>query len=68
MKLSQKETEIITLVARGFEDKEIGTKLKISGRTVQTHLTRIMLKLNARNRTAAAISYIKHNPEYLKQL
>ena len=68
MKLSPKETEIITLVARGFEDEEIGTKLKISGRTVQTYLTRIMLKLNARNRTDAAVSYIKYNPEYLKQL
>lgn len=68
MKLSPKEIEVLTLVARGFEDKEIGTELKISGRTVQTHLTRIMLKLNARNRTDAAISYLKKNPDYLKKI
>ncbi len=59
MKLTPKEHDVITLVADGYADKEIGLKLKISPRTVQAHLTSIMLKLQARNRTNAAVLYIK---------
>jgi len=58
MELSSREAEIIILVAIGFSDKEIGYKLKISARTVQTHVTRICLKLKARNRTHAVTKFI----------
>lgn len=62
MKLSPKELMILTLVAEGYTDKEVGVKLKISERTVQTHLTRILLKLNARNRVNAAVLFFIQNP------
>lgn len=53
MELSSRESEIIILIASGFLDKEIAIKLKISTRTVQTYVTRICSKLEARNRTHA---------------
>lgn len=53
MKLSIRETEVITLIANGLSDNEIANKLNISPRTIQTHVSRICLKLNARNRVHA---------------
>jgi len=67
MKLSPKELKVLTLVAEGFSDKEIGVKLKISERTVQTHLTRIMLKLQAKNRVNAAVIFFVKNPDLYKK-
>lgn len=53
MELSTREAEIIMLIARGFLDKEIARELSISARTVQTYVTRICSKLDARNRSHA---------------
>lgn len=53
MELSTRETQIIVQIANGFSDKEIANKLKISPRTIQTHVVRICLKLKARNRPHA---------------
>lgn len=53
MPLSKRETEIIIFIANGFSDKEIATRLCISSRTIQTHVSRICLKLRAKNRTHA---------------
>lgn len=57
MKLSPKEHEVWSLVASGYSDKEIGTKLKISYGTVRCHIDKGILKLRARNRTNAAVIY-----------
>ena len=59
MKLTPRENQIITLVADGYEDKEISAKLKISEWTIRTHLKSLFLKLEARNRSHAAAIYIK---------
>lgn len=59
MKLSKRELEILELISWGYSDKEIACNLKISARTVQTHVTRIVIKLNARNRTNAVANYIR---------
>ncbi len=64
MKLTPKERDVITLVAKGFADKEIANELKISPRTVQTHLSRLMLKLQARNRANAVALFL--NKKYGK--
>ncbi len=58
MKLSPREQEIIKFLCDGFSDKEIAQELSISARTVQTHVTRIVLKLDAKNRTNAVFKYI----------
>ncbi len=60
MKLSKRELEILELISWGYSDKEIAYKLKISARTVQTHVTRIVIKLDARNRTNAVANYMRN--------
>lgn len=59
MKLSKRELEILELISFGYSDKEIACNLSISARTVQTHVTRIVIKLNARNRTNAVANYMR---------
>lgn len=61
MKLSKRELEILELISFGYSDKEIACNLNISIRTVQTHVTRIVVKLNARNRTNAVANYIRNS-------
>ncbi len=58
--LTDREEEILKLIAEGFSNKEIGTKLFISHRTVDTHRTNLMKKLNANN-IAGLISYAIKN-------
>ncbi len=65
MKLSQREREVLLYVARGLSDKEIALKLGISGRTVQTHITSINKKLNARNRANAVAIYCSIYPRWM---
>lgn len=64
MRLSPKEHDVLTLIACGFTDKEVAAKLKISIRTVQSHLSSILLKLNARNRVNAVVVYMQLNPKW----
>ena len=59
MKLSKRELEILELISWGNSDREIANNLNISARTVQTHVTRIVIKLGARNRTNAVANYMK---------
>ena len=58
--LTEREIEILKLIAEGFSNKEIGSKLFISHRTVDTHRTNLMKKLNANN-IAGLISYAIKN-------
>ncbi len=51
--LSKRETEVLSLVARGLTNAEIGTALFISEATVKTHLLRVFAKLGVSDRTAA---------------
>lgn len=59
MKLSNRELEILELISQGYSDKEIAYNLKISARTVQTHVTRTVIKLGARNRPNAVAHYFR---------
>ena len=65
MKLTPKEINVLTLVAQGYTDKEIGTKLNISYATVRDYIDKIVLKTQARNRTHAALLYAKENCQWL---
>jgi DNA-binding NarL/FixJ family response regulator len=51
--LSMRELEVLSLVAKGFSNKEIARKLKISEATVKTHLLHAFGKLGVDDRTAA---------------
>lgn len=49
-KLSEREVEVMTLLARGLRDREIAQKLYISESTVKFHINNSLTKLNAKNR------------------
>jgi len=52
--LSQRESEVLRLVAEGTSNRQIADHLYISETTVKTHLRAILQKLHARNRAEAA--------------
>jgi len=51
--LSEREVEVLRLVAAGMANRDIGQRLFISEKTVKTHLSHILGKLEATNRTQA---------------
>jgi DNA-binding NarL/FixJ family response regulator len=57
--LSEREMQILALLAEGFANKEIATRLDISNATVRTHLMHIYDKLHVRCRTEAAAKYLR---------
>lgn len=57
--LSRREDEILRLLANGLTDREIGEALTISTRTVETHVSNILRKLDARNRAEASRRYLE---------
>ncbi|MBV8423767.1 MAG: response regulator transcription factor [Candidatus Eremiobacteraeota bacterium] len=57
--LSERETEIVRLIARGLSNKEIAHKLSVSEKTVKNHISRIFSKLGITARTQAAIHAMK---------
>jgi len=57
-KLTLREMDVLTLVAKGFTNKAIGLQLGISDRTVQGHLAHIFNKLGAASRTEAVMRAI----------
>jgi len=59
--LSNRELEILALVAEGCPNKEIAARLFISTATVRTHLMHIYEKLHVHCRTEAAAKYLRTN-------
>jgi DNA-binding NarL/FixJ family response regulator len=57
-RLSPREHEILALLAQGYLDKEIVSKLGISFPTVRTHLKHIYEKLHVQSRTEAAVKFL----------
>ena len=59
--LTQREAEILSLIARGMTNPEIAAQLYLSNHTIKTHISRIFAKTGSRDR-AAAIGYAhRHN-------
>lgn len=59
--LSQRETEVLKLIALGYTQREVGEELFLSTKTVETYKTRIMEKLGETKRSALVKYAIKHN-------
>lgn len=57
--LSFREREVVLLMAEGLSNKQIAYKLRISTKTVKTHVAHIMKKMKAKNRTEAVVLAIK---------
>ena len=53
--LTDREREIVTLVAAGLSNQEIAERLHLSPATARTHVSRAMLKLNARDRAQLVV-------------
>ncbi len=58
--LTQRERELLALMARGFSNQEISTQLSIAMPTVKFHVTNVLAKLHADNRTEAVLIALKH--------
>ena len=54
-RLSDREMEVLTLIARGASNAEIAAQLYVSERTVKGHVGSIFTKLAARDRAAAIV-------------
>jgi DNA-binding NarL/FixJ family response regulator len=59
-RLSEREIEILTLIAGGASNREIGDRLYLSEKTIKNHITSIFQKLQTTDRTQAAVYAIQH--------
>ena len=60
LNISRREKEVIQLLSEGFIQKEIGNKLNISSRTVETHIRNLSVKMEAKNTAHLVSIYIKY--------
>ena len=58
--LTEREREVLELIARGLTNREIAEKMVISEKTVKTHVSNLLDKLELEDRTRAAIWALKH--------
>jgi DNA-binding CsgD family transcriptional regulator/tetratricopeptide (TPR) repeat protein len=65
--LTEREVEILTLVAKGFRNREIADRLYLSSKTVDHHVSSILGKLGLRTRTEAATEFARWSTAWIKE-
>ncbi len=58
--LTDREIEVLKLIGQGLGNREIAAQLVVSEKTVKTHVTNILQKLQVKSRTQAALYAIQH--------
>jgi len=58
--LTDRETEVLRMISDGLTDREAAAALRISIRTVETHVSNVLHKLGVRSRSEAAQLYREH--------
>lgn len=53
--MTSREREVLELICKGMEDKEIAGQLSVSNNTVRNHVARIYAKIGVKRRSAAMI-------------
>jgi DNA-binding NarL/FixJ family response regulator len=61
VQLTDREREVLALLTMGLMNKQIARRLRISEKTVKSHLTRIFDRIGARDRTQAALWAERHD-------
>jgi DNA-binding NarL/FixJ family response regulator len=57
--LTDREEEVLSMLAKGYANKEIADKMAVSMSTIRTHLRHIFEKLHVRSRTEAVLKFLK---------
>jgi len=53
--LTERESEVLTLMAEGMDNREIAARLQVSAKTVANHVSHVLTKLQARDRVEAVL-------------
>ncbi len=61
--LSERESEVLGYITKGYSSKEIADKMHVSINTVKTHLKHIYQKLHVRSRTEILLRFLRVSPE-----
>jgi len=59
-KLTEREVEVLRLIAKGLSNADVADRLFLSDGTVRNHVSAILAKLGVNDRTQAAVIAIQH--------